>query len=96
MSIDRDMVKRLGILSRLRIPDENMDEMVGELTKILGWVDQLKDVNTDDVLSMNSVVDDMALREREDVITDGGIRDEILANAPDRMDGYFLVPKVVE
>ena len=96
MSIDRDMVKRLGILSRLRIPDENMDEMVGELTKILGWVDQLKDVNTYDVLPMNSVVDDMALREREDVITDGGIRDEILANAPDRMDGYFLVPKVVE
>ena len=96
MSIDRDMVKRLGILSRLRIPDENMDEIVGELTKSLGWVDQLKDVNTDDVLPMNSVVDDMALREREDVITDGGIRDEILANAPDRMDGYFLVPKVVE
>ena len=96
MSIDRDMVKRLGILSRLRIPDENMDEMVGELIKILGWVDQLKDVNTDDVLPMNSVVDDMALREREDVITDGGIRDEILANAPDRMDGYFLDPKVVE
>ena len=80
----------------MRIPDENMDEMVGELTKILGWVDQLKDVNTDDVLPMNSVVDDMALREREDVITDGGICDEILANAPDRMDGYFLVPKVVE
>ncbi len=96
MSIDRDMVKRLGILSRLRIPDENMDEMVGELTKILGWVDQLKDVDTDDVLPMNSVVDDMALREREDVITDGGIRDDILANAPDQMDGYFLVPKVVE
>ena len=96
MSINRDMVKRLGILSRLRIPDENMDEMVGELTKILGWVDQLKDVDTDDVLPMNSVVDDMALREREDVITDGGIRDDILANAPDQMDGYFLVPKVVE
>lgn len=96
MSIDRDMVKRLGILSRLRIPDENMDEMVGELTKILGWVDQLKDVDTDDVLPMNSVVDDMALREREDVITDGRIRDDILANAPDQMDGYFLVPKVVE
>ena len=96
MSIDREMVKRLGILSRLRIPEENMDEMVGELTKILGWVDQLKDVNTDNVVTMNSVVEDMQLREREDVVTDGGIRDEILANAPESMDGYFLVPKVVE
>ncbi|HCU33318.1 MAG: Asp-tRNA(Asn)/Glu-tRNA(Gln) amidotransferase subunit GatC [Alphaproteobacteria bacterium] len=96
MSIDREMVKRLGILSRLRIPEENMDEMVTELTKILGWVDQLKDVNTDDVLPMNSVVEDMNLREREDVINDGGIRDQILANAPEEMDGYFLVPKVVE
>lgn len=96
MSIDREMVKRLGILSRLRIPEENMDEMVGELTKILGWVDQLKDVNTAGVLPMNSVVEDMKLRERDDVITDGNIRDEILANAPESMDGYFLVPKVVE
>ena len=91
-----EMVKRLGILSRLRIPEENMDEMVVELTKILGWVDQLKDVNTDDVLPMNSVVEDMNLRERDDVVTDGDIRDEILANAPESMDGYFLVPKVVE
>lgn len=96
MSIDREMVKRLGILSRMRVPEENMDEMIGELNKILVWVDQLKDVNTDDVTPMNSVVEEMTLREREDVITDGGIRDQILANAPEEMDGYFLVPKVVE
>lgn len=96
MSIDKEMVKRLGILSRLRIAEENMDGMVDELTKILGWVDQLKDVNTDGVAPMNSVVEEMDLPEREDKITDGGIRDEILANAPDQMDGYFLVPKVVE
>ena len=96
MSIDREMVKRLGILSRMRVPEENMDEMIGELNKILVWVDQLKDVDTDNVTPMNSVVEEMALREREDVITDGGIRDQILANAPEEMDGYFLVPKVVE
>ena len=96
MSIDKEMIKRLGILSRLRIPDENMDEMVGEIQKIIGWVDQLKDVDTDNVAPMNSVVEDMTLPERDDVLTDGGIRDEILANAPDKLDEYFLVPKVVE
>ncbi len=96
MSIDKEMIKRLGILSRLRIPDENMDEMVGEIQKIIGWVDQLKDVDTDGVAPMNSVVEDMMLPEREDVVTDGDIRDEILANAPDKLDEFFLVPKVVE
>lgn len=96
MSIDKEMIKRLGILSRLRIPDENMDEMVGEIQKIIGWVDQLKDVDTDGVAPMNSVVEDMMLPEREDVVTDGNIRDEILANAPDKLDEFFLVPKVVE
>lgn len=74
MSIDKEMIKRLGILSRLRIPDENMDEMVGEIQKIIGWVDQLKDVNTDGVAPMNSVVEDMMLPEREDVVTDGNIQ----------------------
>ena len=96
MAIDKDMVKRLGILSSLRIPEENADEMVAELTKILGWVDQLKDVDTDGVAPMNSVVEDMKLPERQDVVTQGGIQQELLANAPDQTDGYFLVPKVVE
>ena len=96
MSIDKDAVKRLANLSRLRIPEENLDEMVGEITKIIGWVEQLQDVNTEGVALMNSVVEDMKLPEREDVITDGNIRDQVLANAPEQMDGYFLVPKVVE
>ncbi|CCZ21509.1 aspartyl/glutamyl-tRNA(Asn/Gln) amidotransferase subunit C [Acetobacter sp. CAG:977] len=96
MSIDKEAVKRLANLSRLRIPEENLDDMVGEITKIIGWVEQLQDVNTDGVAPMNSVVEDMKLPEREDVITDGNIRDQILANAPEEMDGYFLVPKVVE
>ncbi len=96
MSIDKEFVKRVGILSRLNVPEENMEKMVGELNKIMGWVDQLKDVETDDVLPMNSVVEHMNLREREDIINDGGICQDILANAPDSMDGYFLVPKVVE
>lgn len=96
MSIDKEMIKRLGILSRLRIPEENMDEMVGEIQKIIGWVDQLKDVDTDGVAPMNSVVESMTLPERDDVVTDGDIRDEILANAPDKLDEFFLVPKVVE
>lgn len=96
MSIDKEAVKRLANLSRLRIPEENLDDMVGEITKIIGWVEQLQDVNTDGVAPMNSVVEDMKLPEREDVITGGNIRDQILANAPEEMDGYFLVPKVVE
>ena len=96
MSIDKDSVKRLATLSRLRIPEENMDEMVGEITKIIGWGEQLSDVNTDGIVPMNSVVEDMTLPERKDVVTDGNIRDQILANAPETMDGYFLVPKMVE
>lgn len=96
MSIDKDSVKRLATLSRLRIPEENMDEMVGEITKIIGWVEQLSNVDTDGIVPMNSVVEDMTLPERKDVVTDGNIRDQILANAPETMDGYFLVPKMVE
>lgn len=93
MSIDKEAVKRLANLSRLRIPEENLDDMVGEITKIIGWVEQLQDVNTDGVAPMNSVVEDMKLPEREDVITDGNIRDQILANAPEEMDGYFWCPR---
>lgn len=96
MSIDKDVVKRLSHLSRLKIPEENMDEMVTEITKIIGWVEQLQDVDTANVLPMNSVVEEMKLPEREDVVTEGNIRDQVLANAPDAMDGYFLVPKMVE
>ena len=96
MSIDKNMVKRLGILSRLEIPEDNLDNMVNEITKIIGWVDQLQAVDTTNVFQMNSVVEDLKIPEREDVVTGGNIRDDILANAPDQMDGYFLVPKVVE
>ena len=86
MSIDKEAVKRLANLSRLRIPEENLDEMVGEITKIIGWVEQLQDVNTDGVAPMNSVVEEMKLPEREDVITDGNIRDQILPACPKGID----------
>ena len=96
MSIDKNTVKRLAMLSRLEIPEENLDSMVNEITKIIGWVDQLQAVDTTNVFQMNSVVEDLDIPQREDVVTGGDIRDEVLSNAPDQMDGYFLVPKVVE
>lgn len=96
MSIDKNMVKRLATLSRLEIPEDNLDNMVNEITKIIGWVDQLQAVDTTNVFQMNSVVENMDIPQRDDVVTDGNIRDAVFSNAPDQMDGYFLVPKMVE
>ncbi len=95
MAIDTQTVKRIAFLSRLRIEDDKIAATEDEFNKILGWVDQLKEVNTDDVEPLVSV-NENHLQMRADEVTDGNIAEQILANAPMKEYGYFAVPKVVE
>lgn len=95
MAVDRDTVRRIAALARIKVPEGDLDRLAGELGNILGWVEQLRAVNTEGVPPMASVAH-MTLRRRPDAVTDGGIRDKVLANAPESHDGFFAVPKVVE
>ena len=95
MAIDTQTVKRIAFLSRLRVEDDKIAATEDEFNKILGWVDQLKEVNTDDVEPLVSV-NENHLQMRKDEVSDGNIAEQILANAPMKEYGYFAVPKVVE
>ncbi len=95
MPLDRATVKTIAILARVRVPDDQLEPLAGELSAILGWIEQLAEVDTGNVEPMTSVAA-MLAPQRADVVTDGGRRDAVLANAPDALDDYFAVPKVVE
>ena len=95
MAVDKATVRRIAALARIQVPEEDLDKLAGELSNILGWVEQLGEVDTAGVEPMTSVVP-MKLRRRADEVTDGDIRDDVLANAPERREGFFTVPKVVE
>lgn len=95
MSIDKATVAHIARLARIALPEGEREAVAGELNNILAWVEQLAEVDTEGVEPMTSVVD-VALPLRADEVTDGGRVEEILANAPRREDGYFVVPKVVE
>ncbi len=95
MSLDKDTVKNIANLARIKIADDDLGHLAGELSAILDWVEQLNSVDTDGVEPLASVVD-VTLPLRADAVTDGGCRDQVLANAPDSEDGFFAVPKVVE
>jgi aspartyl-tRNA(Asn)/glutamyl-tRNA(Gln) amidotransferase subunit C len=95
MSVDAKTVKRVAHLARIRVSDEEAEALKGELNAILGFVEQLNEVDVAGVEPMTSVLP-MEMRKREDRVTDGGNPQAILANAPATEDGYFLVPKVVE
>ena len=95
MSVDTATVKRVAKLSRIAITDERAESMQAELNTILGFVEQLNEINVDGVEPMTSVVD-MTMRKRVDAVTDGNIADDVTANAPLSEDHFFLVPKVVE
>ena len=95
MSIDKATVAKIARLARIHVAEDKRQALAGELSNILGWVEQLGEVDTDDVAPMTSVVE-MRLPERDDVITDGGCRDDVLANAPETEAGFYVVPKVVE
>lgn len=95
MALDKETVRKIGVLAHIRLGEDELDGLAGELSRILEWVEQLGEVDTDGVQPMTSVVP-TELPRRADEVTDGGIADDVLANAPDPEQGYFAVPKVVE
>ena len=95
MSVTNEQARHIARLARIAMSDEELERLVPELNNILGWVEQLGEVNTDGVEPLATVID-QKLRLRDDVVNDGNIRDEILANAPEAQHGFFAVPKVIE
>jgi aspartyl-tRNA(Asn)/glutamyl-tRNA(Gln) amidotransferase subunit C len=95
MSVDRNTVKQIAKLARIRVPEDQLDHLAGELNNILGWIEQLNELDTDGVEPMTSVVE-MVPALREDVVSDGGITEKVVANAPEAAGSFFAVPKVVE
>jgi aspartyl-tRNA(Asn)/glutamyl-tRNA(Gln) amidotransferase subunit C len=95
MSVSPEQVRHIAKLARIAMSEEEIERLVPELNNILGWVEQLSEVDTDGVEPLATVID-LKLRLRDDVVTDGGIRDKILANAPLAEHGFFAVPKVIE
>jgi aspartyl-tRNA(Asn)/glutamyl-tRNA(Gln) amidotransferase subunit C len=95
MPVSTDQVRHIAKLARIAMSDEEIERLAPELNNILGWVEQLGEVNTDGVEPLTAVID-QKLRLRDDVVTDGNIRDEVLANAPEAQHGFFAVPKVIE
>jgi len=95
MSVDAETVRRVAHLARIAVAEEEIEHLQGELNAILAFVEQLAEVDVDGVEPMTSVTP-LAMKMRKDEVTDGGIADAIMANAPARDDHFFLVPKVVE
>ncbi|WP_421760030.1 Asp-tRNA(Asn)/Glu-tRNA(Gln) amidotransferase subunit GatC [Devosia sp.] len=95
MSVDAATVKRIGRLARIRIEESEVETYQSELNTILGFVEQLSEVDVTGIEPMTSVTP-MVLRQREDKVADGGYPDKIVANAPLSQDNFFMVPKVVE
>ena len=95
MSVDQSTVRRIARLARIAVTDDDVPHLQGELNAILGFVEQLNEVDVAGVEPMTSVTP-MAMKKRQDGVTDGGYPERVLSNAPAREDGYFVVPKVVE
>ncbi len=95
MSVDQTTVRRIARLARIAVTDTEVSHLQGELNAILGFVEQLNEVDVHGVVPMTSVTP-MAMKKRQDAVTDGNDAERVLKNAPAREDGYFVVPKVVE
>ncbi|RBI68448.1 Asp-tRNA(Asn)/Glu-tRNA(Gln) amidotransferase GatCAB subunit C [Roseovarius sp. TE539] len=95
MSIDLETAARVAALARIRVEDEALPALADEFNAILGFIEQLSEVDVDGVDPMTSVTP-MRLKRREDVVTDGQMPERVLSNAPDAREGFFAVPKVVE
>jgi len=95
MSVDITTVKRVARLARIAVSEEDAERMAGELNAILGFVEQLSEVDVSGIEPMTSVTP-MAMKKREDIVTDGNKAADIVANAPASEENFFLVPKVVE
>ncbi len=95
MSLSKEETRKVAGLARLRMNDEELERLAPQLSNIIGFVEQLSELNTDNVEPLANVVD-ITLPLREDIVTDGNCADLVLANAPEETQGYFVVPKVVE
>ena len=95
MSVDLQTVKRVARLARIAVSEEDAERMTGELNTILGFVEQLNEVDVSGVEPMTSVIP-MAMKKRADTVTDGSKAEDVVANAPATDENFFLVPKVVE
>ena len=95
MSIDKDTAAHVAKLARIEVEEAALPGLAQEFNTILGFIEQLNEVDIDGVEPMVSVTP-MRLKRREDVVTDGGMADTVLSNAPDAREGFFAVPKVVE
>jgi len=95
MSVDTETVRHIARLARIAVSDAEVEALEPELNKILGWIEQLQEVDCSGVEPMTAVVPNK-LRLRPDIVTDGGMRDDVLRNAPAAEHGFFAVPKVIE
>lgn len=95
MSIDTDTAARVAKLARIRVDDSDLPDLADAFNAILGFIEELNEVDVEGVEPMTSVTP-MRLKRREDVVTDGSQQDKVLSNAPDAREGFFAVPKVVE
>lgn len=95
MAVDQATVRRIARLARIRLSEEDVAVYEAELNNILHWIEQLNALDVSGVEPLTSVVE-MDMKQRDDIVTDGEIPDDILANAPAAQDYYFVVPKVVE
>ena len=95
MALNQQTIQNLSWLARLKLPAEREDKILNDLQSILDWVEQLKQVDVDGVEPLVSVTQGIAPM-REDVVTEGGQQAELMANAPETVQGFYVVPKVVE
>ncbi len=95
MSLSKEQVKKVAGLARLRMEDEKLEYLAPQLSNIIGFVEQLSELDTDNVEPLANVVD-VELPLREDVVSDGDCADKVLANAAEENQGYFVVPKIIE
>jgi aspartyl-tRNA(Asn)/glutamyl-tRNA(Gln) amidotransferase subunit C len=95
MSLDPATVRRIASLARIRVGEDELAKLQDELNGILSWIEQLNEVNVEGVEPLTGGAQ-MALKMRDDVVTDGGYPDLVLRNAPERMGDFYVVPKVVE
>lgn len=95
MSIDTTTARRVAKLARIQVPEDELPELANEFSAILGFIEQLNEVDVDGIEPMTSVTP-QRLKRRTDVVTDGGQQEAVLKNAPDAREGFFAVPKVVE
>jgi aspartyl-tRNA(Asn)/glutamyl-tRNA(Gln) amidotransferase subunit C len=95
MAVDANTVRRIAHLARIAVAEDEVDHLKGELNAMLSFVEQLAEVNVEGVEPMTSVTP-RTMKKRADIVTDGGIAEDIVRNAPISEDNFFLVPKVVE